>query len=280
MCLTGKFILYSSLISYRWADIWVQLSAAFVLTGGGAEWRVGAKYSARVVGGGDGRRRWRQLIVAWEAVLAGEDITCLSEPRSQPASAFAASDILLVQQRCESLGNAVQRLVHLSNLTSLTADINKANHLLFSAKMSQSCNHSLLNRTRTKHCAQPGNISSTSTTFTFPGKLVPLSKWNGRYFIFFLICLCVCKHLRSELQLEGFFWFISKNESIKLLFVSCRGSSVCLPCLFVPVMPGPYVWTLNTYIKINISLIIPTCLDKHLINWKIIVFSSSSSRKV
>lgn len=119
----------------RWAnivkriqDVWFQVSAALILTGSGAEWRVGAQHGVGVVGR-EGWRGRRQLVISRQAVLAVEDITGSSEPRSQPASDFTTTDIPLVQQEGKGLCDVIQRLIHVCYLWDFQKNIDKMKYL-------------------------------------------------------------------------------------------------------------------------------------------------------
>lgn len=105
----------------KWSNFQFHISAALILTGSGADGEVGVGHGGGCVGGK--RRRWRrQLVVTWQAVLAGEDITCPSKLRPHPASTFSPFNISLVQQKSERLCHTVQSLLHAYYLSK----VNKA----------------------------------------------------------------------------------------------------------------------------------------------------------
>lgn len=96
-----------------------QDSAAFLI-GRAAEARLAER---RAVAGGEGRRRRRQLLVAGQAVVTGNGVAAASGFRPRPAATAAAAAIDFglagvpaIQQPTEGLGDAAQRLVHVSDL--------------------------------------------------------------------------------------------------------------------------------------------------------------------
>lgn len=88
------------------------------MTASGILGRVETRSITGIVGG-EGRGRRRQLVITWQAVLAGEDIDGSSKSWPRPASTFAPADVPVVEQIAEGVCEAAHRLVHVCYLQEL-----------------------------------------------------------------------------------------------------------------------------------------------------------------
>jgi len=173
----------------------------------------------------EGRRGWRQLVITWQAVLAVEDIKCLSKARPQLGPTFAITNIPLVQQEGEGLCDTGQSLVHVGYLRIL--------HQIMITRMIFYEPHSQ------KRALCTNITSSTWTAILFPKNPNLNHKKLFLYEIWIVFNHSIIAHLWKPfvrvLQVARLIWCIFRDERKRICLY------VYLKILFESKATGPHV---------------------------------------